>query len=240
MRAAVALVVLLGVGCENAEQKKREAEARQKAFMEAETKARADQEAREAREAFEKASAGCDGGSAAACVELARIHFDGKGVERDIAKAVSTYARACALKSAEACRLAAQHETDAGKRLQHLVALCDLQDAGGCVQAAALADQLGQKPEPKKAQDKRAMQLLKKGCGLGSPIACTARGMGIAAEDPKAAVESFSRGCELGEPTSCMQLAAHFQSGKGVKKKDPAKALEFKKKACALGLQEAC
>jgi TPR repeat protein len=214
-----------------------------KSFMEAEAKAQAEQDAKEAKEALGAADTGCNGGDANKCVDLGRIYGEGKGIDKDPAKSMAAYVKACSLKSKDGCRQAAIGEGDDKKRLDHLVALCDLGDADGCIEGAKLADALVAShalPEPKKLADRDAMKLLKKACALGQVVACTARGVGLVNDDPAAAVESFGKGCDGGEPTSCMQLAGMYKDGKGMKKKDEKKAKELMKKACTAGLKDAC
>lgn len=244
MRALIVLACTFAlVACGKAEEKKKQKEQETKAFMEAEAKARTEQEAKEAKAAIDKATGECDAKKAEGCLALGRIHFDGKGVPRDAKLGLSHFQRACELKSKDACRLWAQQDTDGKAKLKALTALCDLGDADGCIQGAALADELvkaGQMEEPKKLTDRPALQLLMKACNLGGAIGCTARGVALINDDPKLAVEALSKGCELGEPTACLQLSMLLAEGKGVKKKDPAGAAAAKKKACDAGLKDAC
>ncbi len=244
MRTTLTISLLFAlVACGNAEEKKKQKEADTKAFMEAEAKARAEAEAKEAKAAIEKATAECDAKKAEGCLALGRIHFDGKGVARDAKLGLGFFEKACGYQSKDGCRMWAQQETDGKTKLKALSALCDLQDADGCIQGGALADELvkaGQLPEPKKVADRPALQLLAKACALGGAIGCTARGVALVNDDPKGAVESLTKGCDLGEPTSCFQLSVMLAEGKGVKKKDPEKAAAAKKKACDAGLKDAC
>ena len=239
----VIIVVVALAGCvDKAAEAKKKAD-QTKSFMEAEAKAQAEQDAKEAKAALAAADAGCNGGDANKCVELGRIYGEGKGIDKDATKSMAAYEKACSLKSKDGCRQAAIGESDDKKRLGHLVALCDLSDVDGCIEGAKLADSLVAShalPEPKKLADRDAMKLLKKACGFGQVVACTARGVGLVNDDPPGAVESFTKGCEGGEPTSCMQLGAMYKEGKGVKKKDEKKAKELMKKACDAGLKDAC
>ncbi|MCC7109811.1 MAG: sel1 repeat family protein [Deltaproteobacteria bacterium] len=244
MRALVILACTFAlVACGNAAEKKQKKEQESKAFMEAETKARAEQEAKEAKAAIDKASGECEAKKAEGCLALGRLYFDGKGVPRDAKLGIENFKKACELKSQDGCRTWAQQDSDGKTKLKALSALCDLRDADGCIQGAALADELvkaGQLEEPKKLSDRPALQLLMKACNLGGAIGCTARGVALANDDPKLAVEALTKGCELGEPTACFQLSVMLAEGKGVKKKDPAGAAAAKKKACDAGLKEAC
>lgn len=235
---AAALVAPLA-GCPDKEAAARRQADAQKSFMEAEAKARAAQEAAEAKQALDDATARCTGGAAEGCIALGRIHER----EARAADALAAFGKACTLKSKDGCRMAAAATSDEKARLGFLTALCDLEDVESCVQGAALADTLVEKgvlPEPKSAKDREALVLLARACELKAAIACTARGVALANDDPKAAVASFGKGCDAGEPTSCDQLANMWATGKGVKKKDAKKAKAFKKKACDAGLQEAC
>lgn len=244
MRAVILLLCTFAlVACGNAEQKKKQKELDAKTFMEAEAKARAELEAKEAKAAIDGATAACDAKKADGCLTLGRIHFDGKGVPKDAKVALGFFQQACDLKSKDGCRMWAQHDTDGKSKLKALTALCDAGDADGCIQGAALADELvkaGQMAEPKKLTERPALVLLMKACNLGGAIGCTARGVALVNDDPKLAVEALTKGCDLGEPTACYQLSVMLAEGKGVKKKDPEKAAAAKKKACDAGLKDAC
>lgn len=244
MRALVVSVLALTLfACGNVEEKKKKKEQDTKAMMEAETKARDEADAKAAKAAIEKATGECDAKKADGCLALGRIHFDGKGVPRDAKLGVGFFMKACELKSKDGCRSWAMQETDGKAKLKALTALCDLGDADGCIQGAALADELvkaGQLEEPKKLTDRPALQLLAKACAAGGAIGCTARGVALINDDPKLAVDALTKGCDLGEPTACLQLSVMLAEGKGVKKKDPDKAAAAKKKACDAGLKDAC
>lgn len=234
-----ALVALALLGCVDKEAERKKKADQAKAFMEAESKARADQEAKEAAAALEEASKGCEGGKGESCIALGRLHQKDK---RD-AQAKEAFGKACALKTKDGCRMAAEASSDGKEKLTHLKALCALDDADACVQGAALADTLvqgGQLPEPKNPAQRDAIVLLAKACDLGAAIACTARGVALVNDDPKGAVASLTKGCDKNEPTACHQLSNMWAEGKGVKKKDPKKAAELKKKACDAGLKDAC
>lgn len=243
--SVVALLVLLVGGCVDKEaEAKKQADAQQ-AFMEAEAKAREEQEAAEAKKALDEASAGCDADKADACVALGRIHLGGKGTPPEPAKAAAAFARGCKHKSKDACRLAAEHATAGDEKLGHLASLCRLGDADGCMNAAVLADELvqsGQAPEPKSPAQRPALGYLDKACDLGAVRACTARGVALVSDDPAAALAAFRKGCDQGEPTSCWQLGLMLQEGKGTKKNKPdkAKAAAALRKACDGGLADAC
>jgi TPR repeat protein len=237
----LALCLLAGCVDKEAEAKKK-ADA-QRAFMEAEARARDAQEAAEQKQALEEAQASCAASKAEGCVALGRIHLDGRGVPKDRARAAEAFAQACALKSKDGCRFAAEHEQAGRKKLQHLKALCGLEDLEGCMAGAVLADELvkaGELPEPKKMAARDAVMLLDKACTLGDARACTARGLTLVQDDPAQALASFSRGCDQNEPTSCWQLGLLLRDAKGAKKKDLARAAEALKKACDAGLQDAC
>jgi hypothetical protein len=235
----MALALLLLAGCVDKEAERQKKAEQAKAFMEAESKARAEQEAKEAKEALEAATKGCEEKKGESCIALGRLHQKEK---RD-AQAKDAFAKACALQSKDGCRMAAEASSDGKEKLGHFKSLCALDDADACVQGAALADTLvqnGQVPEPKKPAERDAIVLLAKACDLGAAIACTARGVALVNDDPKAAVGSLTKGCDKNEPTACWQLSNMLAEGKGVKKKDPKRAAELKKKACDAGLNDAC
>ena len=243
LAAAAVVVVVVAGGCvDKAAEAKKKAD-QQRALFDAEAKAQAEADAKEAKAAYDVADKGCAGGDAAKCVDLAKMYADGKGAPKDGAKSLDVYAKACGMKSKDGCRQAAIAQGNGKKRLGFLSSLCDLGDIEGCVEGAKLADGLVQSkelPEPKKPQDRDAMKLLKKACALGGAIACTARGVGLVSDDPAGAVDAFGKGCDAGEPTSCWQLGQLLKQGKGVKKKDEKRAAELMKKACDAGLKDAC
>lgn len=235
----VALVALALVGCIDKEAEKKKKQDQAKAFMEAESKARAEQEAKDAKDALDAASKGCADSKGESCIALGRLYQKEK---RD-AQAKEAFINACNLKVKDGCRMAADASSDGKEKLVHYKSLCALDDADACVQGAALADTLvqgGQLPEPKKPAERDAIVLLAKACDLGAAIACTARGVALVNDDPKAAVGSLTKGCDKNEPTACYQLSNMLAEGKGVKKKDPKRAAELKKKACDAGLKDAC
>ena len=217
---------------------KKKADA-QKAFMEAESKARSEQEASEAKKAIADATAGCAGGTPEQCIALGRIHVKATATP----SAIEAFAKACKLKSKEGCRLAADSESDGKGKLAYIKSLCSLEDADACLQGAALADELvkaGQLREAPNPSARDSIVLLKRACDLGAAIACTAGGMALADLEPKDSVKLFTKGCDRNEPTACLQLAGMMSEGKGMKKKDPAKAKILRKKACDAGLKDAC
>ncbi len=231
-------VVVVAAGCVDraAEQKKKAAQ--QKAFFEAEAKAQAEEDRKEAQAALDAATSGCSGGDGAKCVELGRLQKD-----NDKAAAAASFDKGCHLKDADGCREAAALIDDGKKKLELFTSLCHLKDADGCVEGAKLADALVADhtlPEPKKLAARPAMQLLEQACVLGQAIACTARGVALVNDEPKGAVASFAKGCDAGEPTSCMQLGLMYKEGKGMRKKNEKKAAELLKKACDAGLKDAC
>lgn len=237
--ALAAATACLLLGCVDKEAKKREKLEQAKAFMEAEAKARAEQEAKDAQKAFDDATAGCTEGKGESCIALGKIQQK----EKKDAQAVASFAKACSMKVKDGCRMAADIETDGKNKLGYIKSLCNLDDVDACVQGAALADtlvQAGQLPEPKNPAQREALVLLKKACDLGGAIACTARGVALINDDAKEAVSSLTLGCDKGEPTSCLQLSGLYAEGKGVKKKDAKKAAELKQKACDAGLKDAC
>lgn len=228
----VATVLALSSSCLDKEAAAQKKAAAQKAFMEAESKARVEQEAAEAKLALADATRGCDDGKAAACIALGKLSKD-----------AVAYGKACGLKSKEGCRAAADAETDGKAKLGHLKALCALDDGDACLQGAALADELvkaGQLREAPNPSARDAIVLLKRACDLGAAIACTAGGMALADAEPRDSMKLFTKGCDQNEPTACLKLSNMLAEGKGVKKKDPAQAKVLRKKACDAGLKDAC
>ena len=233
MKLVVVAALLVLSSCVDKEAAARKKAEAQKSFMQAESRARLEQEQLESKKAIDDATRGCDGGKPASCMALGKLQKDPG----------AAYAKACALQSKEGCRIAAEQASDGTVKLGHLKSLCALEDADGCLQGAALADELakaGQLKEGPRPSARDAIVLLKRACDLGTAIACTAGGIALVELEPKDSIKLFTKGCDAGEPTSCLQLATMLGQGVGVKKKDPAKAKILRKKACDAGLKDAC
>lgn len=234
MLCAVVAVVLAG-GCPNAEEEAKKKADKQKAFMEAEANARAEED-RKARElAISESTQKCST-DAAACITLGDIYAK---EPKDPVKALAAYDDACNKKDKKGCTFAAQIATAPQDQLARWQKGCELDDADACVQAVASLDAVAKGGAA--VDQATQVKLLDKACTLGVGRTCTALGLLVVESDPKKAQEQFERGCNAKEPTACVQIADLYKKGKiGKKKEAERKADEYLKKACDLGLTDVC
>jgi TPR repeat protein len=231
--ALATFTLISAIACGNAEAEKAAADAKQKAFMEAEAQARSQADDAERKEKIAAATQKCTGGDSAGCLELGKVKREAK----DAAGAQSAFDSACDKGSVEGCQLAAQGAANPTEALARWRKGCDLKDANACVQAIGAIDALSKKGQAPDAQ--LQLELLDKGCTLGHGRLCTALGVLTKEADIKRAIAAFERGCTAKEPTACVQLADIYRTGTGVKK-NLAKADELLKQACDLGLVDVC
>jgi hypothetical protein len=234
---AVLFATILGSGCPNAEEEAKKKQAKAQAFMEAEAKARAEEDVKTRKAALDDATGKCKGGDATGCIALGKLFTEGDG--KDPKQALAAFDDACAKKSKEGCTLAAQSAKDPKSALERWRKGCDLDDAQACVAAVAAMDAFAKSGGA--VDEAMQVALFDKACTLGIGATCTALGMLAKEKDPKKAVAHFERGCAAKEPTACAQIAELYKTGKiGKKKEADKKAAEYLKKACDLGLAEAC
>ena len=92
--------------------------------------------------------------------------------------------------------------------------------------------------------EKKARELLTKGCEGSDTKSCTNLGVLLAqgrggAKDTAAAAKNFEKGCGDADALACGMLGAQYKSGDGVTK-DDAKALALLQKGCEGGNDAAC
>jgi TPR repeat protein len=181
----------------------------------------------------------CDAGSAPACLVLAFLYEEGKGVAKDLAMAAALFEKACNGGEAYGCsRLASLHRDGTGvaKDLVRAATLygkaCDAREASACAFLGALVEEgSGVKQDPA-----RAAQLYKKGCDGGSAYGCSrlARayelGIGVP-QDAAHAAALYKKSCDADDLYDCWKLAALYEEGNGVGM-DPARAAALYEKAC--------
>ncbi len=196
---------------------------------------------------------GCDGGRAAACVELANLYGSAPALAQEETKAAVFAERACKLEDAVGCLTVARDELDPAKvkqggpdptsspRVTHALqvarAACDKDDGRACAIYAMTALALSSPPSETARYAARASELLEASCLRGTTEDCLAGAMQIAgpsgAGQPSRVLRLLERGCELDDADSCIQIAAGLQGN------DPRKA-ELYRKACAAGSDEGC
>jgi TPR repeat protein len=188
------------------------------------------------------AAATCEEGSAVACDELGVRYEQGRGVDKDDARAASLFAKACEMGHAEGCLHAAMlqeqsHGAD-GPDVQALI-LYTMACEGGVTEACAHLSDGGGKDEA------RAAEISAGACEKGDLRACAAlaerleEGRGVETNLLRAA-ELYAKGCDGGNALSCYRLGMLIDAGNGVVKQDKARAMTLFKKACAADQVNAC
>jgi TPR repeat protein len=189
----------------------------------------------------------CDAGEASACFSLGEMYRDGKGVGKDVAKAVNLFVKACDGSLAEACdelrrlytvgKEVGKDEARAAGFHARAVALweagCERQDLKQCVSLGDDYNYSGDKNDKPKAAAAYG-----KACAAGMFATCIKQGrvfkFMFTEESYKLAVESFRKACDGGETEACGDLGAMYQSGWGVPQ-DLALAARLFIKGCESG-----
>jgi TPR repeat protein len=160
-----------------------------------------------------------------ACLVLGGIE-DGH-LSIDPGRVKSALKKACALKSAEACRRLGM-EAEGAKRSQWLQRACELGSATACL---ALAEE---------KEDGERQALLQRACELESPDACLKLGKAYLAQQRyKRAGESLEEACALGSGKGCFERGVMYTDAKGVRRND-AKARRFFLLGCLLDEPHSC
>jgi len=139
----------------------------------------------------------------------------------------------CSLGSGASCFRAAQHahdEADDALAVRLAERGCALDDDGACAMAGHAYWQgidLGP-TAPARRDRKRAEGLLRSGCALGAPEACS-----------DLSLVELERGCEGYSASACHALGDAYGRGAGVRR-NPNEASRFFQQACLLGDVEAC
>lgn len=183
----------------------------------------------------------CESGRGQACVGAAHLLVRLDTRDPGYAKARELYVRSCEAGEIQGCLSgAAQSWTGTAKRLELPGSedlyrkACDADSPSGCAG-------LGRELAADKGRTAEAVQVLDKGCELGSASACTQLGR-LAQQgrhksdlDPQAI---FQKGCDEGEPEACYRLGAALTKGEIAQKETPA--LAAYETACEGGYTAAC
>ena len=190
----------------------------------------------------------CERGDADDCLTRGYAHEHGEGgVEKDVAKALALYNKACDAGSGEGCNNAAYiHRRGLGvsKSYEKAVPLyakaCELNSGSGC-------NNLGHMYKHGKGVAKdlaRAVAIRRKSCDLNSASGChnlanmVRDGVGVA-QDRAEALRLYLKSCEKGSGSGCMRAGKMLWDGEGVKT-DRRSAAALYLQGCEAGKGRSC
>jgi len=183
----------------------------------------------------------CERGSMGSCAILGRSHQIGRGVPRDLAKAVALLERACKSDVAAACGrlgeilLANKQDADAVPLLQRSC-------ASGWMESCSLLGQRSAQAMGRGPID--IFQVLKRSCTGGDPEGCWSlgavflEGLGVRQNDAEAA-RMFKTACDGGARLGCVSYAKVLEVGRGVPK-DLSAAITVLAQSCDRGYADTC
>lgn len=186
---------------------------------------------------------GCRAGDGYACGSLGLMYSLGSGVERDLDRAGKLFAKACEAGDALACgNLGWMHlrgigfpqDRDGGAAL--LGSACESGDGRSCYRLGL--------HEAERAQTRKADQLWRRGCELGSADACTALSVSfIDGEmhegDQRLAIDLARYGCQEGSAAGCTLAGQIYALGWNTQS-NRATAEAYFRYACDLGDVDGC
>jgi TPR repeat protein len=194
----------------------------------------------------EYAQKGCDFGNGDACVRLAYLDFEAKGVAKDVDKALTGFKKGCDAGAMRGCRAAAgvlldKEPTEATAALPLARKACEAKYEDACFVLGAASFQA-------KTDYPIALGHLEAACNDDAfakrGIACNLAGailfdgLGMPRDHVKGHA-AFERACIAGDANGCSNAARALRIGIGVPR-DPAKATELQAKACQLGMKSEC
>jgi TPR repeat protein len=201
----------------------------------------------------------CDRGVFFACLPVARMYQDGRGVTRDLARAAELLKVACDAEVPAACHelALAQREgrgipRDRTAAERSFARACDLRvdescqvlcDAGAlsrCMDVVRLRDRLF--PSDQEMQTLRP--LMEKACAGGLADGCVRLAQAVregrgGPADPMRALELLERACAIDATAGCTALAETLRTAHGPAR-DPRRALALLEGACTAGHGPAC
>lgn len=189
----------------------------------------------------------CKLGSSFGCTALATLQINGRGVPKDVKKAVDTIQLQCAQGYGLAC-------TDLGELYQYgigvtkdearAVDLFQKQCAGSMPHACY---DLGgfYLSEKRPEKNKEGVMLLEKACVGGLADGCHALGTayfnGLAvSSDSSKGRQYYEKACRLGGAFSCFMLGSRPIGGNGAIVENGQKSAEYLEQACLGGITDAC
>ncbi|MES1188346.1 MAG: tetratricopeptide repeat protein [Myxococcales bacterium] len=184
--------------------------------------------------------AACRLGEGSACNWLGVTYGDGRGVTKDVARALPLLERGCEQGFGMACANVAFYRKPAtSEELRLFQRACELNSPLGCAWwGVRLLDQ----DEP--GNLRAAFEKLQIGCANYVGWACARigahfqAGVGLAQNDEKGA-DFQERACQLNFGSGCAELAGAYIDGKG-RPKDAARGMELLQEACKLDPAQGC
>lgn len=184
--------------------------------------------------------AACQLGEGSACNWLGVTYGDGRGVPKDVERALPLLERGCELGFGMACaNVAFYRKPGKAEELRLFQRACEQSSPIGCAWwGVRLLDQ----DEP--GNLRTAFEKLQIGCGGYIGWACARigahyrEGVGLAQNDEKGA-DFEERACDLQLGSGCAELAGAFIDGKG-RPKDATRGMALLQKACKLDKAEGC
>lgn len=187
----------------------------------------------------------CEAGDGPSCFNLGLLYLEGAGgLDRDSARALDAFRRACALGVERGCTnreiLATRLRGRAGDPATRAAwaAACEAGDGGACVDLGRALQGEGEAAA--------AAARYRQSCGAdprsSGGRACTDLGVLLLRgqpPDPALAASYFKRGCAGGDPAGCMNAARALYLGEGVGR-DPTLARQYLDTACRGGSRAAC
>lgn len=180
----------------------------------------------------------CDDGNGYACAQLALVQARKRTRSGD-RHARRLLDRGCELDSPRSCFAAAQsrrygwlgHDEDEDGAARLYIQACELDARMGCTEGGYWLENRG--------EDKRAVELYRRGCDAGRPQSCHNLGVAYAvgvggAPDIEHAVVLYEHACKLGAAGACSDLGWRVRDGVGAER-DLARAEALLRRSCELG-----
>ena len=181
----------------------------------------------------------CQERNATACIWLANLHLDGRGVEKSDDKVEYYYTQACNLGDNDACTDIADYlydqETQASytRSIKYYLQACDNRDGYACNRLGYIYDE---GLSTGKNDINKAYEYYKKSVALNNKwgyynLALMYEKGQLVTKDIDKAIELYSKACDQEELDSCTSIADFYYDGEEISK-DYNKAFTFYKKAC--------
>jgi len=190
----------------------------------------------------------CEAGDTMACTDLAFVHTEGAGVEKNVARGLELLRRSCDAGNPRACmwvgdRLARGKDgpPDPARGVALFDRACDEGYAEACRTLATWVEHGYFGVES--TREGRA-SYYGKGCEAGSPEACYQLAMALEdgdgiAEDLAAATVAYQDACAREHDEACIEVARMTYAGRGVPR-DRERAFRLYEGLCSRGLPGAC
>jgi len=187
-------------------------------------------------------SAACEQGDGYACRMMGEV---ARGQEKNEARAVEWYQKACALEDAEGCFQLGNSRTNRSvteRDEQKGAAAFERGCLFGSGEACNVWGEMTQEGRGTAKDPSLASALFKESCAGRSPAGCTNWGLALASgrgiqANIEAAFEPMHFACEHKSAPACQWLGEQFASGENT---HPAKALEYFDQACQMNDWAAC